>query len=154
MPASSMWSNTPNFMAGANGSLFPLQLDDLVGLGAAGRVDLDLRAFLLADQRAGERRGDGDLALFGVGLGFANDLPDGFLFGVLIDQCHGGAERDGIAGEPRYVDHFGARELVLEFGDAAFVERLGFLRRVIFGVLREIAVAARLADLLNYARTL
>src|SRR6202034_1649089 len=55
--------------------LFPLQLDDLVRLGAAGRDDLDLRAFLLADQRAGERRGDGDPALLGVGLRLADDLP-------------------------------------------------------------------------------
>ena len=50
--------------------------------------------------------------------------------------------------------NFGARELVLELGDAAFVQRLRFLRRVIFGVLGQVAVGARVGDLLNDARPL
>src|ERR1700722_14854405 len=79
--------------------LLPLQLDDLVGLGAAGGPAPDLRAFLLADQRAGERRGDGDPALLGVGLRLADDLPHRLLVGVLVDQGDGGAEGDGVAGK-------------------------------------------------------
>src|SRR6202044_4244682 len=58
--------------------LLPLQLNDFIRLGAARRDDLDLRAFLLADQRPGERRGDRDPALLGVGLGLADDLPHRF----------------------------------------------------------------------------
>src|SRR6202043_2777521 len=135
-------------------ALLPLQLDDFIGLGAAGRDDLDLGAFLLANQRAGERRGDGNLALLGVGLRLADDLPHRLLVGVLVDQRDGGAKGNGVARKLRHVDDFGARQLVLELGDAALVERLRFLGGMIFGVLREIAVGARIGDLLDDARTL
>ena len=54
----------------------------------------------------------------------------------------------------RHVDHVGARELVLELGDGAFVERLLLLGGVILGVLRQVAVGARLRDLLDDARPL
>src|SRR6202163_4117580 len=107
-----MWSKTPNFMTVVGRPSLPFQLDDLVGLGAARRDDLDLRAFLLADQRAGERRGDGNPALLGVGLGLADDLPHRFLVGVLVDQSYGGAEGDGVAGKLRHVDDLGAREFI------------------------------------------
>src|SRR5580692_7512410 len=132
----------------------PFQLDDLVGLGAARRDDLDLRAFFLADEGPGERRGDGDLALLGVGLRLADDLPHRFLVGVLVDQGDGGAEGDGVARQLGNVDDLGARQLVLELGDAALVERLRFLGRVIFGILRKIAVRARIGNLLDDARAL
>src|ERR1700677_4084938 len=55
------------------GTLLPLHLHDFIGFGAAGRHHLDLGALLLADKGAGERRGDGNLALLGVRLGFADD---------------------------------------------------------------------------------
>src|SRR5690606_22127944 len=48
--------------------LLPLDLEDLIGLHAAGRVDLDHVADLLGDQGAGDRGGDGDLAQLHVGL--------------------------------------------------------------------------------------
>src|SRR5579859_1036017 len=134
--------------------LFPLDLDDFIGFRPAGRDDLHLRALFLTDQRAGERRCNGDPALLGVGLGLADDLPDRLLVGVLVDQGHRGAERDGVAGQFRDVDHLGAGELVLELGDVAFVERLRLFGGMIFGVLRKIAVGARVGDLLNDARPL
>src|SRR5262249_25039764 len=43
---------------------------------------------------------------------------------------------------------------VLELGDAALVVRLLFLRGVILGVLRKIAMRARFRDVLNDARTI
>ena len=61
------------------GGLPPLDLLHLVGLGAAGRDDLHAGALGLADERAGQWRGDRDLALLRVGLGFADDLPHLFL---------------------------------------------------------------------------
>src|SRR5580698_6349404 len=70
----------------------PLDLGDLVGLGAAGSHDLHRGAFLLADQRARQWRGDGNLALLGVGFDLANDLPHRLFLGVLINQRNGGAE--------------------------------------------------------------
>src|SRR5262249_50288785 len=51
--------------------LAPLDLLDLVGLGAARRHHLDARALAFADERARERRRDRNLALLGVGLGLA-----------------------------------------------------------------------------------
>ena len=134
--------------------LLPLDLHDLIGLGAAGRDHLDLGALLLADQRAGERRGDGNLALLGIRLGLADDLPDRLFLGVLVDQSDGGAKGDGVSGKLRNVNNFGARQLVFKLGDAAFIERLGFLRGVIFGILRKIAMRARVGDLLDDPRPL
>jgi len=40
-------------------------------------------------------------------------------------------------------DHFGAAELVLQFDDAPFDEGLALLGRVIFRILRQVAVGAR-----------
>src|SRR5262249_56404646 len=103
------------------GALAPFVFLDLVGLSRARRHPLDARALALADERTGERRRDRYLAFLGVGLRLADKLPHLFLVGVLIDQRHRRAERDGVARELRHVDHFGAREFVLELGDAALV---------------------------------
>ena len=100
----------------------PLDLLHLVALGAARGDDLDRGALGLADQRARERRGDRDAAGLGVGLRLADDLPHLLLVGVLVDQRDGRAELDGVAGQLGDVDHLGARELVLELGDAALVD--------------------------------
>src|SRR6185437_15748295 len=134
--------------------LLPLHLLDFIALGAAGGDDLDLAALALANQRLGERRGDRDAALLGVGLRLADDLPHFLLVGVLVNQRHGGGEGIGVARKLRYVDHVGARQLVFEFGDAPLVERLLLLGGVIFGVLRQVAVRARVGDLLDDARPL
>src|SRR5712664_857933 len=134
--------------------LAPFDLGDLVGLGAAGGDDFHGRALLLSDQRSRQRRGDGDAALLGVGLRLADDLPHRLLFGVLVDQRDSGAELDGVAGQLADVDNIGARKLVLQLGDTAFVVGLLFLRGVILRVLRKVAMRARLGDMLDDARTL
>src|SRR5690349_12778131 len=134
--------------------LLPLDLLDLVGLGAAGRVHLDGFALLLVDQRARDRRGDRNPPLLGVGLGLADDLPHLLLVGVLVDQRDGRAERNRVAGQFRHVDDVGARKLVLELGDAPFVQGLLLLGGVILGVLRQVAMRARIGDLLDDARPL
>src|SRR5207342_2836627 len=131
--------------------LLPLDLLDLVSLGAAGRVDLDGFAFLLVDQRARDRGGDRNATLLGVRLGLADDLPYLLLVGVLVDQRDGRAEGDRVTRQLGNINHVGARQLVLELGDAALIERLRFLRGVIFGVLRQVAVRARVGDLLDDA---
>src|ERR1019366_2918712 len=109
-------------------------LGDLVGLGAAGRDDFHGGALLFADQRSRQRRGDGDAALLGIGFRLADDLPNRFLVGVLVDQRDGRAELDGVAGQLADVDNIGARELVLQLGDTAFIVGLLFLRGVILRV--------------------
>src|SRR4029078_9357837 len=84
---------------GAAEWLFPLDLNDLVSLGATRRHHFDLDALLLADEGAGERRGDGNLALLGVRLGLTNKLPNCLLLGILVDQSDGRAEGDGFSGK-------------------------------------------------------
>src|SRR5262245_57646523 len=81
----------------------PLNLHDLVGLGATRRHDFDRRALLLADQRARKRRGDGDAALLGIRFGLPDDLPHLFLLGVLVDQRDGRTELDRLARQLRDV---------------------------------------------------
>jgi hypothetical protein len=52
------------------------------------------------------------------------------------------------------MDDIGARKLVLQLGDTAFVVGLLFLRGVIFRILRKVAMRARFRDMLDDARTL
>src|SRR4029079_16270480 len=134
--------------------LFPLDLNDLVSFGATRGHHFDLDALLLADKGAGERRGDGNLALLGVRSGLADKLPNGLLLGILVDQGDGRAEGDGFSGKLRNINNFSARQLVLELRNATLVERLGFLRRMVFGVLGKVAMGARVGNLLNDARAL
>jgi hypothetical protein len=108
----------------------------------------------LADESARKRGRDGDLSLFRIRLGLADQLPHLLLRGVLVHQGDGSSELDRVAGELGDVDHFGARKLVLELGDATLVVRLGFLGGVIFGVLGEVAVGARSGNELDDPRPL
>ena len=82
-----------------------------------------------------------------VRLRLADDLVDLLLLGVLVDQLDRGAELDGVAGELRHVDDLGARDHVLEFGDAPLVVDLRFLGGVILGVLGQVAVGAGFRNL-------
>src|SRR5581483_10011884 len=59
--------------------LLPVDLLDLVGLGAAGGIHLDGLALLLVQKGARERRRDRNLAGLGVGLRLADDLPHALL---------------------------------------------------------------------------
>src|SRR5476651_1350696 len=64
-----LWGSYWMFRRRATGArLLPLDLGDLVGLGAAGRHHLDGLAFLFVDQRARDRRRDRDSAMLGVRL--------------------------------------------------------------------------------------
>ena len=119
-----------------------------------GVFHLDGVALLLADQRARCRRGDRHLADLHVGLALADDLVDLLLFRILVDHRHGRAEHHGRARELGHVDHLGARELVLELGDAPLVMALRLLGGMVLGVFAEIAVGARLRDRLDDARAL
>src|ERR1700716_1801668 len=134
--------------------LAPLDLGDLVGLGAAGRDDFHGSALFLADQRARQRRRDEDAPLLCIGFRLADDLPHRLLVGVLVDQRDGGAELDGVAGELADVDNIGTRKLVLQLGDPALIVGLLFLGGMILRILRKVAMRARLGDMLNDARTL
>ncbi len=72
---------------------------------------------------------------------------------VLVLQLHGAAEHD-LAGarHAARIDDLRGAELRLELPDATLDEALLFAGRVIFRVLREVAVAPRLGDRLDHAR--
>src|SRR5262249_17453403 len=67
---------------------------------------------------------------------------------------HLGAELDGVARQLGDVDHGGAGDLVLDLGEPTLDEALALARGMIFGVLREVAVLARLRDRLDDRRAL
>src|SRR5690606_32600715 len=76
-------------------------LDDLIGLGAARRLDLDGIADGLADQRATERRIDGEQPAADIGLVLPDDLILHPLVGILVRQLDRRAELDLLAREAR-----------------------------------------------------
>src|SRR5438445_979030 len=122
---------------------------------AVRRLKLEAVAFALADQRARERRVDGDEALLDVGFEVADDLIGNLIAAGFLDQIDGRAEYDPAVGaEARNVDHFGEAQRSFEFLDAAFDESLQFARGVILGVFLQIAVRTRFGNLRNDARPL
>src|SRR5690606_30719982 len=130
-------------------------LDDLVLAGAAGRLDGDDVALVLADQRARHRRRDRDLAVLDVGLEVADDLVALLRATVFVGQQHGGAEHHLVADLQRgHVDHLRVRELALELLDAALDEALLLARGVVFRVFLQVAVRTRLGDRIDDGRTL
>ena len=84
----------------------------------------------------------------------ADDLVLALLVGILVRQQHGGAELHGIPGEHADVDDVGAGELVLEFHDPGLDPALALFRRMIFGILRQVAMFAGLGDRLDHGRSL
>ena len=118
------------------------------------RIDLDRDALLLAHERTRERRADRDLAGADVRLALADDLVGLLLLRVLVDQRHPRAELDGVAGKLRDVDHLGTREHVLQLGDASLIVALCFFCRVVFRILRQVSMRARLRNGRDDARSL
>src|SRR5690242_3794439 len=76
-----------------------LDLDDFIGLAAAGCRYLDDVLLALTEQGARDRRGDRDLALLHVGFDLADDAVFHLLVGVLIHQRYGRTEHDLVAFE-------------------------------------------------------
>src|SRR5947207_1289932 len=126
--------------AARNGDLFIAHVKDIVALDAAGGLHLHLLAGFLADEGAAERRAVGDLAGLDVGLVLADDLPGRLLAAVLLD-VHRGAEHAAALGiEQPGVDLLRVGELRLDVADARLDEALALARRVVLGVLGEVAV--------------
>jgi hypothetical protein len=122
---------------------------------AAGRLHFHRLARVLADQRARDWRGDRDLARLDVGLVFADDLvAHGRAIGFVL-EVHRRAKHAAPVGvhEPG-VDHLRVGELRLEVRDAPLDEALALARRLVLGVLRQVAVRARLGDRQRVRRAL
>src|SRR6185369_14856883 len=123
---------------------------DLVASQAGGCLHLGDVADDLADQRARDRRADRDQPLPEIGLVVADDLVGHLGAAVLVLEIDRRAEDDAAAGvEGRRVDDLRRRELALDLGDATFDEALLVLGGLVLGVLRDVAVRARLGDRLD-----
>jgi hypothetical protein len=142
---------------GLGGQLLLDELDrlDLVLLRSTRRRHGDGVPLAAADERARDGARHGDLPALQVRLELADEpvLHDVAALGLL--ERHGRPEDHAVAaGVLRDVDHLGARDPVLDLEDAALDVRLLVLGRVVLGVLGEVAVRARLGDLLHDLRTL
>src|SRR5262249_23509868 len=74
------------------------------------------------------------------------------LVGLFVGERDGGAEFDRLARQLGNVDHLGARDLVLELHEATLDEALALACRVVLGILGDVAVVARLGNLLDDRR--
>src|SRR5207237_1409499 len=99
-----------------------VDFEDLEGFRAGGQLRGDTVAHALADQRARERREDGDAAFRRIGLVGADD-PVADLFAGFVLEPHGGRERHAITAARR-VDDLRAVHLALQVVDAPLDERL------------------------------
>ena len=126
--------------------LLELDADDFVGACAARGLDLDGVADGLADQRAAERRGDRDAPLGDVGLVVADDLVVHLLVGVLVGQLTV-APNFTILPDSLETSITSAREMMSSSSTMRpSMKPCVLARGGVFGVLREIAVLARLGD--------
>ena len=130
----------------ARGHALALDGEDFEMHGAGGDHDLDIVASLLAEERLGEGRGDGDEPLFEVGLAFGDDGV-GLLhvvFGVFDADL--GEEEDLGSVDFGLVEKASVGNEVLQFGDTRFEMALGLFGGVVFGIFGEVALVACFGD--------
>src|SRR5471030_1718335 len=125
-----------------------LQLHDLELARAARRHHRHGVARLLVDQRLADRRRGGDHALRRVGVLRHHELK-AHLLAVAVDDFEGRAEAGTIVGNAIDVDQRDLGHAFLEHADARFDEALPLFRRLVLGVLAQIAELARALDLLR-----
>src|ERR1700733_11239924 len=131
-----------------------LDAEYLVGTIAAGSGDRNGVTDLLADKRLGQRRRQRQSANLDVGFMHADDLVGRFLLRLFIHQLDMRAEHHMLAGQSGRIDHPGRVYDFLQLGNEPFDEGLTFSRRMVLGVLGEIAMCARFGDLTNDRRAL
>ena len=103
-------------------------------------------ALLVAEQRLGDRRADGELALAQVGLVFGDDRIDHLFVVVVVEQGHLAQDLHLALVDLRLVDHPGIGDRILELGDAHLKQALGLPGGVVLRILRQVALVARLGN--------
>src|SRR5262249_55573506 len=120
-------------------------LGDLeVAFGRVGRLDDDLVALFLVEQRATDRRRRGDESLVDVGVFRHHELVDDRL-AVLFLQRDRRSEPDSVPGDPVQVHQLDLGHALLKQADTGFDEALALFRGVVFRVFAQ--VAGRALDL-------
>ena len=87
--------------------------------------------------------------MVGIGLFRGDDLVDDLVAGVGLAQAHRGAEAHLVAGNLVEVGDGERGGAPVELADARLEELLPLLGRLVLGVLAQVAVLARLQDLLG-----
>src|SRR5262249_32984264 len=123
------------------------ELGDLeVAFGAVGRLDDDLVALFLVEQRATDRRRRGDESLVDVGVFRHHELVDDRL-AVPFLQRDRRSEPDFVPGDPVQVHQLDLGHALLKQADTGFDEALPLFRGVVFRVFAQVAELARALDL-------
>ena len=101
----------------------------------------------LSDQGPRHRRIDGYLSILDIGLVFTDDLIGHLRARVLILKVECRAKNTAAIGiEQLGVNDLCIRQFAINLLDTAFNETLTFLGRIVFGVLRKIAMRTRLSN--------
>ena len=107
------------------------------------RLILNGVAFVLADQRARDRRGHRDEILLDIGLIIADDLIRDRCIVFFVVKRDGGAENNSLTGIERLrINDLKRRNLAFELSDAAFNVALLFAGGIVLGVFRKVAFLA------------
>ena len=130
------------------GRLDEFHFSDFIDAGPTRRGHFGFIAFTLADQSARHWRGVRDFALGNIRLVFADNLIGRFFFSIDINDADRCATHDFVAFAFVQIDQNGKGALGFPLNHPAFNEGLLFLGGMVLGVLFEVAVCARLVDLL------
>src|SRR5665213_2755690 len=124
------------------------ELRDLELARAAWRDDLHRVARLFVEERAADRRRGRDEPLRRVRV-FRHDQLKDERPARFLDDVDGGPETGAIARNAFDVDQRDLRHALLEHADPRLDEALPLLRRLVLGVLAQVAQLARALDLLR-----
>ena len=108
----------------------------------------------MAQQRFGDRRADGQLALAQVGFVLGDDGVDHLLLGVVIQQRHFAQNLHLALVDFRLVDHPCVGKRILQLGYTHLQHTLRLAGSVVLCVLRKVALVARFGDRRRNCRTL
>ncbi len=114
---------------------------------SSGDLHLNNVAYFFSEQAAANRRGRGNLAVSGVGFLARHQIIRNLLVLVDIEHHDAGTEAHAIVRDLREIDHRQVRQALFELIQPGVDEALPLFGCVIFGILAEVAVGARLQNL-------
>src|SRR5262245_60665896 len=127
------------------------ELDELEPLAAVRRRDGDLVAFFFVEERTADRRGCRDQALLNVGI-FGHDELIGDRLAAGILEVHGRPEPHSVVGKLVEIHQRDLAHPLLEQADPRLHQTLPLFRRMILGVLTQIAQLTRALDFFRQLR--
>ncbi len=130
-----------------------MNIEDLEMAHSTGGLNIRHIIGVLPDQGTRNRRTHRNLALLDIGLVLTHDLVTHLFAGRGIHQHHCGPENDTAFGiQVPWINDLSIGQLALKLLDTPLDEALAFLGGIIFGVLGQVTVRARLGDRGNHRR--